>query len=192
MKILRAMPPARAFVFLFLLHVVVSMALFLLLLPALPFDSANLLDNTPGYDSQTVTARFAEYGETGRGAYQNYLLFLDMPYALLTGVVLAAALRLISTLLPRLKLGNWFYAFPVVLVALDVIENGLLFALLRAFPDLNESLANAAGIVTSLKLVLVNTAFLVLLLAWIALLWNWRQAISKSKSPLDEKADATR
>ncbi len=192
MKTLRAIPPARAFVFLFLLHVVVSMALFLLLLPALPFDNATLLDNTPGYDSQTVAARFAEYGETGRSAYQTYLLFLDMPYALLTGVVLAAALRLISTLSPRLKLGNWVYALPVVLVALDVMENGLLFTLLRAFPYRNESLANAAGIVTSLKLALVNATFLVFLLAWIAVLWNWRQAISKTKPHLDEKADATR
>lgn len=170
MKTLQTMPPARAFVFLFLLHVAVSMALFLLLLP---FDGAVLLDNTAGYNSETAAARLEEFGETGRGAYQTYLLFLDTPYALLTGAVLAAALRLLSTLLPRLKLGNWVYAFPIGLAALDVVENGLLFALLRSFPDINESLANAAGIVTSIKLTLVNAAFLFFLLAWVLLVWNW-------------------
>jgi hypothetical protein len=129
MNALRPVSPARAFVFLFLLHVIVSMALFLLILPALPFDAASLLDNAPGYNSQTMTARFAECGEAGRGAYQTYLLFLNPPYALLTGAVLAAALRLLRALSPRLKLGNWVYAFPVVLVALDVIEKNLLFTL---------------------------------------------------------------
>jgi hypothetical protein len=176
MNALRAVSPARAFVFLFLLHIPVSMALFLLLLPALPFDAASLLDNTPGYSSQTVTARFAEYGEAGRGAYQIYLLFPDTLYALLTGAVLAAALRLLRALFPRLRLGYWVYAFPIGLVALDVTENILLFTLLRAFPDLNESLANAADSVTLLKLALVNAAFLVFLLAWIGLLWNWLAA----------------
>ncbi|MEW6086597.1 MAG: hypothetical protein AB1607_18580 [Chloroflexota bacterium] len=173
MKMIRAIPPARAFAFLFFLHVAVSMALFLLLLPALPFDGAALLDNTANYDSDIVAARLEEFGETGRGAYQTYLLFLDTPYALLTGAVLAAALRLISTLLPRLKLGSWVYAFPIGLAALDVVENGLLFTLLRSFPLLSESLAHAAGIVTSIKLMLVNVAFLLFLLAWVLLVWNW-------------------
>lgn len=173
MKNLMAVSPARAFVFLFLVHVAASMALFLLLLPALlPFDGAALLDNTPGYNSDTVAARLEEFGAAGRGSYQTYLLFLDLPYAFLTGAVLAAALKLISTSLPRSKLGNWVFAFPIALVALDVAENGLLFTLLRSFPDVNESVADAAGIVTSLKLALVNAAFLVFLLAWAALLWN--------------------
>ncbi len=173
MKTFQAIPPARAFAFLFFLHVAVSMALSLLLLPALPFDGAALLDNTAGYDSGMVAARLEEFGETGRGAYQTYLLFLDTPYALLTGAALAAALRLISTRLPRLKLGSWVYAFPIGLAALDVVENGLLFVSLRSFPDINETLANAAGIVTSIKLMLVNAAFLLFLLAWVLLVWHW-------------------
>lgn len=174
MKTFRAIPPARAFVFLFLLHMAVSMALFLLVLPAiLPFDGAVLLDNTADYDSKTVLTRLEEFGETGRGAYQTYLIYLDTPYALLTGAVFAAALRLIPTLLPRLKLGNWVYTFPIVLVALDVVENGLLFTLLRSFPLLNESLADAAGVVTSIKLMLVNAAFLLFLLAWVLLVRHW-------------------
>lgn len=182
MKTLRTVSPTRVFIFLFFLHLAVSMALFLLLLPAiLPVDSATLLDNTADYDSEIVAARLEEYGETGRRAYAIYLIFLDTPYALLTGAVLAAALRLISTLSSRLKLGRWVYAFPILLVALDVTENGLLFSFSRSFPALNASLANAASIVTSLKLALVNATFLLFLLAWGLLIWYWLKAETTAK-----------
>lgn len=165
--------PARWFVFLFFLHVAISMVLFMLLLPSiLPFDSADLLDNTAGYDSQMVKMLFAEYGEAGRGAYQSYLIFLDIPYALLTALAVISALRLLCDLFPRVKTGKWIYIFPIILIALDFTENGLMLMLLHFFPNLNESLVNMAGIVTTLKLALVNVAFLLFLLVWVSLVWK--------------------
>ena len=174
----------QGFALLFFIHFAVSMGLFLVGAPhQLTSNGFDLLDNRVGYGADDILSTWTAYGEKCRTIYQSFLLYADILYSILTGVLSIAALNVIRSSLPRLNLGGWIFSFPIIMVALDFLENALLLSMLVNFPNISVSIAGIAGNLTSVKLALVNVSFLLILLAWVLLILNWWNSHNSKKRP---------
>lgn len=129
----------------------------------------DILDNTFGYSSADVISLFDSYGEAGRQAYLSYLLIFDFAYPLLFAFASSALLGwIIISHVENSKALRWLYLSPFLLLPLDYIENLGLITMLLNFPTQMLGLASAVGLVTTIKLVLVNCLMVVTLLAIVA------------------------
>ncbi|MDX2042606.1 MAG: hypothetical protein SF097_15400 [Acidobacteriota bacterium] len=128
-----------------------------------------LLEERFGYSAAQVAARLETLGETGRALYRRFQYF-DAVNALLTA---AALTLLMSYLLMRLfpsRSALWFAAYlPLLIGALELLENSLLLALLRAFPEPLPWVAAIAGWTTRLKLTVSLPLFLLIVVGLLAL-----------------------
>jgi hypothetical protein len=122
-----------------------------------------LVDETPGYTADWLHAQLGGYGPAGRALYARFLL-MDAAYAALFSVAvssaIAAAVRPASSAMTRLAA-----ALPVLAGGCDWLENAGLLVLLARYPQQVPVLAASLGVITPVKLALVQLSFLVLAVA---------------------------
>ncbi|KAA3642823.1 MAG: hypothetical protein DWQ07_20075 [Chloroflexi bacterium] len=164
----------RLAVILLLIHVVVSAIIFHFgWVPQLQSlaGGQDILDNRAGYDAPALYETLVAYGEEGRNIYSAYLVFIDSPCTLLTGLVFAA---FTATIIGQRK-GTWklLYLLPVWIVLLDIVENIAMLWILNTFPQELPALASVMGQITALKMIAVNASFLLVLIALALGLIRW-------------------
>lgn len=137
--------------------------------PGLPFSGTELekvsggygpLDITFGYSKAYVDQAITAYGDVGKTIYARYQLldlFFPAIYSLFLGGLLFRLFGRNAGMLSQA------YYLPFLGATLDYIENGLLFSLVRAYPDVSAFIVTVASILTVTK-------FLFPLLTVIALL----------------------
>jgi hypothetical protein len=111
-----------------------------------------LLDMTPEFSEDALYARLTGYGTAGRSNYtfRNVTVDVLLPFALLPFLFL-----LMRSALDRLSLGRapraFFLAIPVLYVAFDLVENGMVLAMLASFPARMHLLSTLLPYVTIIK-----------------------------------------
>ena len=111
-----------------------------------------LLDMTPAFSEDALYARLAGYGAAGRAnyAFRNVTADVLLPLALLPFLFLW-----MRRMLDRLSLSGAaraaLLAIPVVYVLFDLVENGMVLALLARFPVRMQLLSLVLPYVTIVK-----------------------------------------
>lgn len=152
---------------LLLLQIVVSAILFTTgWVPQIEaLSGVGLLDNQFAYSQDDIHRTLGLYGAEGRDLYRRYLLMADYLYGALSGLAFAAFFLRLSRLplrwAPHLALLIWL---PILMILFDYIENTLLLIILATYPDIQVAFISLASLATTLKLILVNVTFLLLLL----------------------------
>lgn len=118
-----------------------------------------ILDMQGFYGADHAFATLDVLGEAGRQAYLNFLIVGDVLLPLAYGTFLALGLGLgLRGLVPNpahpLRRLN---TLPVLAVALDLLENGLILVLLTTYPERADGVATTAGVVTATKRVVLMT-----------------------------------
>ena len=122
-----------------------------------------LLDMQFHYDAEVVYNTFEKIGDSGREAYQNFLLldFVFIFCLLITMLVITA--KVFSY--PRTRT---FFVWICVLRALfDILENILLLVMLNSYPLFNNHLATMCSCITTLKFVVLYAWILGIIIRFI-------------------------
>ena len=129
---------------------------------------APLLDVRFGWDADDAHAFLAAAGDEGRRLYALQLL-LDSAYALAFAAAVALALAWLRKVLAARPAFARLPLLPVAAGALDLVENLGIATLVARFPSEPRLVADATGVVTAAKLVLVYAVMAVLALGLVAL-----------------------
>jgi hypothetical protein len=120
------------------------------------------LDTQFYYSAERANATLAAQGEQGRRLYRSYNLvdFLFPPvYALLMAASITHSFqRLFGRDSAALRLN----LIPLLLAAIDYLENACISALLAAYPRRRDRLATAAGFLTATKTILLLLGLLLI------------------------------
>jgi len=130
-----------------------------------------LLDMMPsGYDLNYVSKLFSSLGENGRETYLTRQIPVDMVYPLLFGL---SYCLLLGYFLKKLNKLNSPYLYlcllPVIAGISDYLENMGIITMLNNYPDLTETMVNAANTFTVLKSILTSVFFIALIVILIIL-----------------------
>jgi hypothetical protein len=138
---------------------------------------APLLDTRFGWGQDDARGFLSALGGEGRRLYALTLL-IDALYALTFAVAGTLVLAWISGRLvsPTNPL-RWVMLLPALAGVLDLIENMGILGLLALFPSVSSALGAALGLVTAMKLILVNlfTVLTILGLAVVAVSGGYRR-----------------
>lgn len=111
-----------------------------------------LLDMTPAFSEDALYARLDGYGAAGRAnyAFRNVTADVLLPLALLPFLFLWMR-RMLDRLSPGAAARAALLAIPVVYVLFDLVENGMVLALLARFPVRMHLLSSVLPYVTIVK-----------------------------------------
>lgn len=111
-----------------------------------------LLDATPAFAADEVHRRLTEYGEAGRRNYsfRNMTVDIVLPFSVLPFLILLAG-RGATALSPRRAVAWILVSLPLIYLLFDLLENGLVLALLNAYPSRRDALAGVLPYVTIVK-----------------------------------------
>lgn len=115
-------------------------------------DAPGPLDLMFAYTADEAFARIAEFSESGRVRYLAFLLTADLVYSYIytaTLSVIAAMLARAAALAADRK--AWLIALPLLVFALDLLENVTIAALLLTAAERHYPLAWAASVFTTAK-----------------------------------------
>lgn len=116
---------------------------------------AKALDITFFYTSEKAYEIIESYGQTGREIYIQGTLLLDFIYPIIYSILLSLLLYKAS--------GNHITSLlPFSILILDYFENITLLTIIYNYPARMDSLATTAGIITTLKWVIVAITILVI------------------------------
>jgi len=137
-------------------NAVIVLVLFILnavLLGRLDQPLANLANGEPkldlrfGYDFATVERLFGAYGEEGRSLY-GWNLLLDTPFPILLA---GATVLWVFLAFSQNAWRRWLALPPLVFMVTDLVENVMLYILVKNYPPISETFVAAASAVTQLK-----------------------------------------
>jgi hypothetical protein len=135
-----------------------------------------------GYSYDEAYAFLNAIGEQGRLYYANRELLLDMFYPPLYAISRGLALWWL-TMPGRLRDApvplSWrcaLIAVPVIMVSLDVVENGCIARMLQTWPHLSQDLVNISSFATRMKM--IAGVLTELLIAVLATLWQVRRGLT--------------
>jgi len=113
-------------------------------------DDIKLLDMMPtGYDFNYVTILLASLGPSGRSAYLQQQIPLDMIYPLLFTVTYFLLLALVLKQVVKTQSVLFYLCFISVLVGIfDYLENIGIIMLLTSYPDISKLLAQTTNFFT--------------------------------------------
>ncbi len=140
---------------------------------------APLLDTRFGWGQDDARGFLSALGGEGRRLYALTLL-IDTLYALTFAVAGTLVLAWISgRLVAPTNLLRWVMLLPVLAGVLDLVENMGILGLLALFPSVPSALGAALGLVTAMKLILVNlfTVLTILGLAVVAVSGGYRRMV---------------
>jgi len=136
----------------------------LVLFPMYGLGDIVLLDLHFSYTPDMVDAYLSALGTEGRSAYITMALTSDLVfpvcYSLTLSIALVVMLRKLHITAGKLR---YLSLFPFLIVISDWVENLSLAVITRAFPQRLDALVKFASFSTSLKWVLVISAFMLLL-----------------------------
>lgn len=110
-----------------------------------------LLDMQFRYDTEVVDDTFEKIGDSGREAYQNFLL-LDFVFIL---CFLFTMLTITNTVFPYSRIKTIFLWICVVRALFDILENSFLLIMLNSYPVFNDTPAAMCARITTLKFVVL-------------------------------------
>ncbi len=112
--------------------------------------SSEILDIKLGYTPETAMRVLESQGEYGR-QLSRYLLLLDMVYPVVYGLLFILLLYRFMPRTPVPFLEYVIYAFPVVAVIADWLENIWELRMIHGFPEAVSRLAPTASVFTLVK-----------------------------------------
>ncbi|HEX2980272.1 MAG TPA: hypothetical protein VHO48_08410 [Anaerolineaceae bacterium] len=135
---------------------------------ALASGGGRMLDLRLGYSAAQANAAVAGYGPAGRKIYATSALTADLLFPLSNAVLLGF---FAGRAVPRSRwpghLAGGLRRLPYAVAAADLLENALIVTLLLRFPQPVPLAASAAGVVTSLKWVLLGACLVTLAAGWL-------------------------
>lgn len=119
-----------------------------------------LFDQQPAFDPLEVYRRIEGFGEVGRAAYQQFTYTTDLVFPLaMFGFLVVLGRFVAGRVAPGPVGGRVVAAAPVLWLAADLVENGLVFTLLAAYPEPHLVAAGLLPYVTVAKFALLLAAF---------------------------------
>jgi len=139
--------------------------------------------DTPPLDEQAFAGperaylALANLGEAGRAAYRR-MLYGDFPFLVLNAVFqILLIFYAFSAAFPKRAALPWrTAAIPILAGICDFLENLAYLRMLGGFPDRQARLAEVAGVITGLKLLLALGSLALVLTGAVLLAWRlWRR-----------------
>jgi hypothetical protein len=128
-----------------------------------------ILDMQPSFSSDETHARLAAMGDMGREMYLRSVLTVDAVFPVAVFVFLFLWAKLVAQRLGG-PMGAALRFFAPAYLVLDFVENMLIFALLKSFPDRLELVGSLIGYLTVAKRGSMIAAFVLpavgLIVAW--------------------------
>lgn len=131
-----------------------------------------------GYTAQDVADFFSLVDPASRRLYAWTQVTLDVVFPVIYGLLLLLAIAALYDEKPAL----WLMGLPLLAVASDLLENGLLAYLAFTFEEAASPLGRVASLCTSTKFALLGLSFIVLLPGLIAYLSSKRRPRSTPTS----------
>ena len=97
---------------------------------------------------------FTALGPGGRMAYQNYYLTLDFWFPVLSLTIFYVAL--LSLAFPASRRWGWLNLLPIIMYALDMLENVNHYSLAGSYPDLPDWQLQIGPVLTLFKYCLIT------------------------------------
>ncbi len=121
---------------------------------------APLFDQSPSFSASEVFERIELFGNEGRAIYQleTYTGDVLFPLSLLAFFLTLTRFAVGRSIIGKSKV--LFFAVPVAWFAADMVENGLIYALIGDYPTSSTTLAALLGPVTVTKFVLLAASVL--------------------------------
>ncbi|MFC3880765.1 hypothetical protein ACFOSV_11275 [Algoriphagus namhaensis] len=104
------------------------------------------------YSPEVLYNSLSQMGEQGRDNYFKGILFLDMPYLLVYGILFCKILK-------NLWSGTHLYYLTLGIASVDFVENVFMMYHIRSFPAVSRELAFMTSGLTSMKWLLVMILF---------------------------------
>lgn len=160
------------------------LAYFFLNSPAVPFSlpafqmqngGLEILNVQPFYTAETAYRQISLYTPEAIRIYHQILAFdllvlIPLYVLFLSSALRHAGTRVLGRRIPRLV--DLLPAVPLVAGGLNIVEDALLFVLLRSYPLRLEGLANVAGMITASKTLLLTLSFLSVLVLYALIAWS--------------------
>jgi hypothetical protein len=124
----------------------------------------------PSWNKADAMRILGPLGDAGRNLYQTIELTADVVYPLIYGFAFALAITFLLGRINKNPGGLRYLAFlPLAGMFFDWIENGVIVAAIRSFPNIPEGVATIGGLATMAKWGLVLPGMLVTVLGF--LIW---------------------
>jgi hypothetical protein len=127
-----------------------------------------IFDKKPSFSSTEVYNRMASYPIEGLNIYKRFTYTIDIIFPLFFFYFLITLARFVIQRISLSKhLAKAIIVIPFIWLALDFIENAIVFALLTTFPIKNNLLGSILGFLTTTKFVFLFSAILVPVLCFV-------------------------
>ena len=132
-------------------------------------EGLNLLDMIPtGYNLEYVVELFDSLGEIGRRNYLTNQIPVDMIYPLLFGVSYGLLLAYFLKKLNKLDFPYlYFCLLPPISGIADYLENIGIITLLKAYPDVTETMVSVTSLFSITKSISTSLYFIILIIVLI-------------------------
>lgn len=157
---------------------VIYLSFHTVLSPYFPPEGIKPLDLFFTYSPSEAYSIVEGYGEAGRAIYVKTELTLDIAFPVIYSLLLSTVLNflVLSILPPQSAFRNLRY-LPFAAAAIDILENLAIVALITLLPRHFDTLAALAGLLTSIKWILVALCMLTILIS--ASIWLARHVSGK-------------
>ena len=127
-----------------------------------------IFDKKPSFSSTEVYTRLLSYPIEGLNMYKRFTYTVDIIFPLSFFYFLITLARFVIQRISLAKhLAKAIIVIPFIWLALDLIENATVFALLTAFPVRNNFLGSILGFLTTTKFVFLFSSILVPVLCFV-------------------------
>lgn len=144
---------------------------------------APLFDQSPSFQASDVLARIELFGSRGREAYLLETYTGDVLFPLTLLAFLMTLGRFAASQMQPAAWRHLFRIIPLAWFAIDMLENGMIHALLRGYPAPSQLLAALLGPVTTAKFVLLAVSIFGPLLVLGRTILRQRTSSSAKTSP---------